>query len=246
MATGTGKTLMTVNEIYRLMKSGAASRVLFLVDRRALAAQTVREFASFEAEPGLKFDKVYPVYSQRFQRDDLGEEPLIRPVMPNSLLTSPKLGDAFVYVSTIQRMSMNLFGGEGALTIDGEAVEADVERLDIPIHAFDLIIADECHRGYSAREQAIWRDTLDYFDAIKIGLTATPAAHTMAYFEHMAYRYDYDSAVRDGYLVDYDVVRVRSDVRINGIFLQCRRAGRPGRHRDRRAAARPARGRACL
>jgi Type III restriction enzyme, res subunit/Type I restriction enzyme R protein N terminus (HSDR_N) len=50
MATGTGKTLMTVHEIYRLMKSGVARRVLFLVDRRALAAQTVRAFASFEAE----------------------------------------------------------------------------------------------------------------------------------------------------------------------------------------------------
>ncbi len=67
MATGTGKTLMSVNEIYRLMKSGVAQRVLFLVDRRALAAQTVRAFASFEAEPGLKFDKIYPVYSQRLQ-----------------------------------------------------------------------------------------------------------------------------------------------------------------------------------
>ena len=63
MATGTGKTLTTVNEIYRLMKSGVARRVLFLVDRRALAAQAVRAFASFEAEPGLKFDKIYEVYS---------------------------------------------------------------------------------------------------------------------------------------------------------------------------------------
>lgn len=63
MATGTGKTLMTVHEIYRLMKSGAAHRVLFLVGRRALAAQTVGAFASFEAEPGLKFDKLYEVYS---------------------------------------------------------------------------------------------------------------------------------------------------------------------------------------
>ncbi len=68
MATGTGKTLTLVSEIYRLMKSGAARRVLFLVDRRALAAQAVRAFASFEAEPGLKFDKIYPVYSQRFQQ----------------------------------------------------------------------------------------------------------------------------------------------------------------------------------
>jgi type I restriction enzyme, R subunit len=53
MATGTGKTLTMVNQAYRLMKSGVARRTLFLVDRRALAAQTVRSFASFEAEPGL-------------------------------------------------------------------------------------------------------------------------------------------------------------------------------------------------
>lgn len=185
MATGTGKTLMTVNEIYRLMKSGVARRVLFLVDRRALAAQTVRAFGSYEAEPGLKFDKVYPVYSQRFQQADLGDEGFDPNVMPNTLLTKPKLGDAFVYISTIQRMTMNLFGGAAALTIDGEAVESDVEKLDIPIHAFDLIVADECHRGYSAKERAIWRDTLDHFDAIKVGLTATPAAHTMAYFENL-------------------------------------------------------------
>jgi hypothetical protein len=37
MATGTGKTFMVINEIYRLMKSGLARRILFLVDRRALA-----------------------------------------------------------------------------------------------------------------------------------------------------------------------------------------------------------------
>ncbi|MEJ7787748.1 MAG: DEAD/DEAH box helicase family protein, partial [Solirubrobacteraceae bacterium] len=132
MATGTGKTLMTVNEIYRLMKSGVARRVLFLVDRRALAAQTVRSFASYEAEPGLKFDKIYPLYSQRFQQADLGDEAFDPSVMPNSLLTAPKPGDAFVYVSTIQRMTMNLFGGEKALTIDGEAIDSDVEQLDIP------------------------------------------------------------------------------------------------------------------
>jgi len=52
MATGTGKTFTIVNLICRLMKSGAAKRVLFLVDRRALAAQAVRAFASFETEKG--------------------------------------------------------------------------------------------------------------------------------------------------------------------------------------------------
>jgi type I restriction enzyme R subunit len=74
MATGTGKTFTIVNEIYRLMKAGLGRRVLFVADRRALAAQAVRAFASFEAEPGLKFDKIYEVYSQRFQREDFGED----------------------------------------------------------------------------------------------------------------------------------------------------------------------------
>jgi type I restriction enzyme, R subunit len=222
MATGTGKTLMSVNEIYRLMKSGVARRVLFLVDRRVLAAQTVRAFASFEAEPGLKFDKVYPVYSQRFQQTDFDKDEKFDPnVMPNSLLTDPKLGDAFVYISTIQRMSINLFGKDAGIHFgEGDSADEDANKLDIPIHAFDLIIADECHRGYSGKELSVWRNTLDWFDAVKIGLTATPAAHTMAYFENLAYRYDYERAVREGYLVDYDVVRVKSDIRMNGVFLR--------------------------
>lgn len=221
MATGTGKTLTMVNQVHRLLKAGVARRVLFLVDRRALAAQAVRAFASFEAEPGLKFDKIYSLYSQRFQQDDLEEGKRWDPtVMPNTLLTRPKLGDAFVYVCTIQRMVMNLFGRDAAIHGVEESGDDDAEKLDIPIHAFDLIIADECHRGYSARELSVWRDALHHFDATAIGLTATPAAHTMAFFEHLVYRYDYERAVREGYLVDYDVVRLSSDVRMHGVFLK--------------------------
>jgi type I restriction enzyme R subunit len=221
MATGTGKTLVMVNEAYRLMKSGVARRVLFLVDRRALAAQAVRAFASFEAEPGMKFDKLYQVYSQRFQTTDFDEDDRFDPkVMPNSLLTNPKLGDCFVYVSTIQRMSINLFGREAGIHFaEGDSGDEDAGRLDIPIHAFDLIVADECHRGYSAKELSVWRNTLDWFDAIKVGLTATPAQHTMAYFESLAFVYPYERAVREKVLVDYDVVRVRSNVRMHGVFL---------------------------
>src|SRR5208283_4364051 len=51
MATGTGKTYTMVNEVYRLMESRVAKRILFLVDRRALAAQAVRAFASHDPEP---------------------------------------------------------------------------------------------------------------------------------------------------------------------------------------------------
>lgn len=221
MATGTGKTLTLVNEVHRLMKSGVARRVLFLVDRRALAAQAVRAFASFEAEPGLKFDKIYELYSQRFFRDDLDDDRAFDPkVIPTGYLTDPKPGQAFVYVSTIQRMTINLFGRDAVFAIGDEAIDEDADKLDIPIHAFDLIIADECHRGYSGRELSTWRKTLDHFDGIKVGLTATPAAHTMAYFEQIAYRYDYERAVQEGYLVDYDAVRIRSNVRMEGVFLK--------------------------
>lgn len=221
MATGTGKTFTLVNQIYRLMKSGLGRRILFMVDRRALAAQAVRAFASFEPEPNRKFDRIYEVYSQRFQREDFGEEDKFDPkVLPASYLKSPEPKHAFVYVCTIQRMAINLFGRQAVWSGDGDDIDDDADRIDIPVHAFDMIIADECHRGYTTAEEALWRSTLDHFDAIKIGLTATPAAHTKAYFCDVVYRYEYSRAVREGFLVDYDVVSVRSDVRMNGVFLK--------------------------
>lgn len=198
MATGTGKTFTAVNQIYRLMKSGVARRVLFLVDRRALAAQTVRAFSSFEVEPGKKFDQVYEVYSSRFQTEDFGDEERFDPkVLPQGYLTDPKPGHAFVYVCTIQRMAINLLGRQAIFGLGDEHIEDDAERLDIPIHAFDAIIADEVHRGYTAQEVSTWRATLEHFDSIKIGLTATPASHTTAYFTHKVFTYSYEQAVRE-------------------------------------------------
>lgn len=220
MATGTGKTFTTANLIYRLMKSGYAKRILFLVDRKALAAQAVTTLASFEPEPGLKFDKIYEVYSQRFRREDFEEGSVYDPkVLPNEYLTDPKSRDAFVYVCTIQRMRINLFGREG-LAGNQWREDEDAETLDIPINAFDCIIADECHRGYTSSEDSKWREVLNHFDAVRVGLTATPAAHTTAFFKEVVYRYDYERAVRENYLVDYDGIAIQSDITINGTFLK--------------------------
>jgi type I restriction enzyme R subunit len=222
-ATGCGKTFQTVNQVYRLMKSGVARRILFLVDRRALAAQAVRAFKSFEPEPGLKFNQIYELYSQRFQQSDFGDDEKFDPtVLPENYLTDPRPEHAFVYVCTIQRMAMNILGRNAAAVLgaEGEAPDEDADKLPIPIHAFDVVFADECHRGYTAGEVSTWRDTLDHFDAIKVGLTATPASHTLAYFKEIVYRYDYERAVREGYLVDYDVVKISSDVRLKGVFIQ--------------------------
>ena len=261
MATGTGKTFLTVAQVYRLLESKKFRRILFLVDRKALAAQAVRTFNAFDTNQGNKLTQEYEVYSQKFQREDFGDdEPFDPKVLPNEYLTNPNSTHTFVYVSTIQRMARNLFGAEGcfpqttgdadyeedvnpsasknlvgddvrSLTLSsGEKLEsphvvsygseADADKLDIPIHAFDLIIADECHRGYTMQETSLWRDTLTHFDAVKIGLTATPAPHTTALFGPPVFRYDVEQAILDGFLVDYEAVAIKSDVRMNGAFLK--------------------------
>jgi type I restriction enzyme R subunit len=63
-------------------------------------------------------------------------------VLPEEYLTNPREAHTFIYVSTIQRMAINLLGkdADGGFEYDTEA-----DRLDIPINAFDVIIADECH-----------------------------------------------------------------------------------------------------
>lgn len=223
MATGTGKTFCIVSQIYRLLVSKTVKRVLFLVDRRALAAQAVRAFASFDTPRGNKFNQEYEVYHQQFKREDFGEEEKFNSqILPNSYLTNPNENHTFVYVATIQRMKLNLFGNNAIDNSDSGDIEeeTDAEKLDIPIHAFDLIIADECHRGYTASELGSWRKVLDYFDAIKIGLTATPASHTVSLFKEIVYRYTTEQAIADGWLVDYEQINIDSSVRIKGTFLK--------------------------
>ncbi len=228
MATGTGKTFTTVSLCYRLLAAKYARRILFLVDRRALAAQSSLAFHVFDTPRGNKFNQEYEIYSQKFRREDLedeedGKKAAFDPkVLDERYLTEPKANHTFVYVSTIQRMAINLFGREGAFSQGSSDpdYEDDADRLDIPIHAFDVIIADECHRGYTAQEEGIWRKVINHFDAVKIGLTATPAKHTLSLFEEVVFEYTTDQAITDGYLVDYEAVAIKSGIRMNGVFLK--------------------------
>jgi len=222
MATGTGKTFMTVNLIYRLLQSKTAKRILFLVDRKALAAQASMAFASFETPRGFKLNQEYEVYSQRFRKEELDTDaPFDVTALPNEYLTKPDASKTFVYVCTIQRMAINLLGKEASFLSkdESETEEDDADKMEIPIHAFDIIIADECHRGYTSKETNVWRYILEYFDAIKIGLTATPAAHTTGYFGEPVFRYTVQEAIQEGFLVDYQAIKIKSNVRINGVFL---------------------------
>jgi type I restriction enzyme R subunit len=88
-----------------------------------------------------------------------------------------------------------------------------------PVDQFDCIIVDEAHRGYTldqgmtegelatcdaSQYLSTYRRVLDYFDAIKIGLTATPAKHTSEVFGKPVYTYSYREAVADDWLIDQE------------------------------------------
>ncbi|MEU8668152.1 DEAD/DEAH box helicase family protein [Streptomyces anulatus] len=217
MATGAGKTFTAVTETYRLLRHAGARRVLFLVDRNNLSRQALSEFRNYTTpDDGRKFSDLYNV-------DRLGAAGL--------------QDTSSVVICTIQKMYSLLKGeqltdddaGDDATEADRQAATTSVDdpdmdyaadrpieveyQPDVPPESFDLIVVDECHRSI----YGLWRGVLDYFDAHLVGLTATPTAQTRGFFDqNTVSEYTYEQAVADGVNVDFDVVRVNTDLRENG------------------------------
>ncbi len=86
---------------------------------------------------------------------------------------------------------------------------------------FDLIIFDEAHRSLFKR----FTEVIEYFDARMIGLTATPAGFidrdTFRLFGCDAnvptFLYDYPTAVKDGFLVDFSLYQAHTGFQRKGI-----------------------------
>lgn len=86
---------------------------------------------------------------------------------------------------------------------------------------FDVIISDEAHRSIYNK----WKEVFTYFDAIEIGLTATPSElierDTFRFFDCAGgvptYLYTFEQAVAEGYLVDYKVYTAQTHFQIEGI-----------------------------
>ncbi|WP_066271011.1 type I restriction-modification system endonuclease [Hydrogenophaga palleronii] len=182
MATGTGKTRTIIGLIYRLLKAERFRRILFLVDRTALGNQAIDAFNEAPLEQSQPLSNIYNIA----ELGDMAAEAETR-----------------VQVATVQAMVKRIFGSDNPP----------------PLDAFDCIIVDEAHRGYALdqdmtegeltlRDQAqylsTYRRVLDYFDAIKVGLTATPARHTTDIFGLPVYTYSYREAVADDWLIDHE------------------------------------------
>ena len=59
---------------------------------------------------------------------------------------------------------------------------------------------------------------LDWFDAARIGLTATPAKHTTEIFGKPVYTYSYREAVADDWLIDHEPpITYQTQLNQNGI-----------------------------
>ena len=101
-----------------------------------------------------------------------------------------------------------------------EAKCKDGRKLFTPAH-FDLIIIDESHRSIYKKYQ----DIFNYFDAMLIGLTATPKdeidKNTYSIFDLESgvptYAYELEKAVEDGYLVDYRTREIKTKIMEDGI-----------------------------
>jgi type I restriction enzyme R subunit len=86
---------------------------------------------------------------------------------------------------------------------------------------FDLIVSDECHRSIYNK----FTDVLAYFDAVQIGLTATPAQFidrdTFKFFDCEnaipTFLYTYEKAVEEGYLADFNVYAAQTKFQRKGI-----------------------------
>lgn len=199
MATGTGKTKTCIALIYRFLKTQRFNRVLFLVDRSALGEQAANAFKDTRMENLNTFASVFGI-------KELDES------APDT--------ETKVHIATIQGMVARVLNPAE----DGGPP---------PVDRYDCIIVDECHRGYLLDRElsdtelqfrgfedyvSKYRRVLEYFDAVKIGLTATPALHTVQIFGTPIYTYSYREAVIDGYLIDHEPpIQIKTELSSKGI-----------------------------
>ncbi len=201
MATGTGKTRTVLGMIYRFLSAKRFKRILYLVDRTALGDQTMDTFKEVRLEDLKTLNQLYDI-------KDLGEKDFEK--------------DTRVHIATVQSLVKRILYNESDTSIG--------------VSDYDLVIVDEAHRGYildkeMGEDEVLYRNqddfrskyraVIDYFDAVKIALTATPALHTTEIFGKPVYEYSYRTAVIDGYLCDHDAPHyIKTKLSEEGIVFQ--------------------------
>ncbi len=111
-----------------------------------------------------------------------------------------RLNRGEVVITTLQKMYYLL-----------ESDEVDFHPGD-----FDLIITDECHRSIYQNEG--YGGVLQKFDAVEIGMTATPTQRTIARFgNNLVYEYGYEQAVSDDHIVPFQMYELETRITMSGV-----------------------------
>jgi len=180
LATGTGKTRISIALSKLLLEANWAKRILFLADRKSLVSQAKNNFVKLMPE--------HSCVNLLEEKDNL---------------------EARIAFSTYPTM-MGL--------IDGSK---ENDKRFYGVGHFDLIIIDEAHRSIYKKYQAIF----DYFDALFLGLTATPKnsidKNTYAIFgladKTPTDAYTFEEAVGNKHLVPYNSIEVPTKFHRSGI-----------------------------
>lgn len=105
--------------------------------------------------------------------------------------------------------------------LDSARNDGDAAACALTPGAFDLIVVDEAHRSVYRKYRAIF----EYFDALVVGLTATPKdevdRNTFKFFdvkrETPTFAYSFEEAVKAGFLVPYRNVEITTKILERGI-----------------------------
>jgi type I restriction enzyme R subunit len=177
MAAGTGKTRIVPGMIYRFLKTGRFKRVLLLVDD-AVGGRVPSVFKDAMIEKHMPLEQIYDIYT-----------PTDRGIDRNTK----------IHVLTVQTLFDRIF-------INGDESTPSVTD-------YDLIIADEAHHEYTTDREtggeellcqsdhaSEYHAVLDYFDAVKIVLTADSTQRISEICGKPVFSYSHHRAVAEGYL----------------------------------------------
>ncbi|MDQ1769368.1 DEAD/DEAH box helicase [Labilibaculum sp. A4] len=186
LATGTGKTFIAFQLVYKLIKkrwnldkADRTPKILILADRNVLADQAINTFNDPFEKDLVKID---------------GSEIKAR----NGKVPT----NAHIFFAIYQAIS------------EKENIGGYYKQY--PKDFFDLVIIDECHRGSANEEGSWRAILDHFESAIHLGLTATPKRKdnidTYDYFKKPVYQYSLKEGINDGFLSPYKVKKIRTNI----------------------------------
>ncbi len=193
LATWTGKTVIAFQIIYKLFQARWSldgigkrrPRILFLADRNVLVNQAMNTFNPLEKD-------IIKINSEEIRKRN-GKVPT----------------NASIFFWIYQALT----GWNYWEDTENDNFSSEEYFRQYDKNFFDLIVIDECHRGW-AREDGNWAEILKYFEsAVQIGLTATPKradnVDTYKYFWNPIYEYSLKNGIDDGFLTPFKIKRIQ-------------------------------------